>query len=85
MLNSSVAIRDVSGRFIRFQGSLVDISERLEIERRLREEQEFVRRLMACFPDIIVVLDTHGRYTFASPRVQEFLGYGSEEYIGEKS
>ena len=83
VLNSSVAIRDVSGRFIRFQGSLVDISERLEIERRLREEQEFVRRLIACFPDIIVVLDTHGRYTFASPRVQEFLGYGSEEYIGE--
>ena len=83
VLNSSVAIRDVSGRPIRFQGSLVDISERLEIERRLREEQEFVRRLIACFPDVIVVLDTEGRYTFASPRVREFLGYAPEEYVGE--
>ena len=81
-LNSCVAIRDASGRFIRFQGSLVDITERRNIERRLGEEQEFVRRLVACFPDIIVVLDNHGRYTFVSPRVEEFLGYTAEEYVG---
>ncbi|MGH9710882.1 MAG: two-component system sensor histidine kinase NtrB, partial [Candidatus Acidiferrales bacterium] len=67
---------------VRFQGSLVDITERRNIERRLREEQEFVRRLVACFPDIIVVLDKHGRYTFVSPRVEEFLGYTPDEYIG---
>jgi PAS domain S-box-containing protein len=82
VLNSSVAIRDATGQFIRFQGSLVDITERGQMERRLREEQEFVRRLVACFPDIIVVLDTHGRYTFVSPRVQEFLGYTPDEYLG---
>ena len=82
VLNSSVAIRNVSGEFVRFQGSLVDITERGQMERRLREEQEFVRRLVACFPDIIVVLDTNGRYTFVSPRVQEFLGYTSDEYLG---
>ena len=81
-LNSCVAIRDASGGFVRFQGSLVDITERRNIERRLGEEQEFVRRLVACFPDIIVVLDIHGRYTFVSPRVQEFLGYTPEEYVG---
>lgn len=82
VLNSSVAIRDVGGDFVRFQGSLVDITKRGQIERRLREEQEFVRRLVACFPDIIVVLDTDGRYTFVSPRVQEFLGYTPDEYLG---
>lgn len=81
-LNSCVAIRDASGGFVRFQGSLVDITERRNIERRLGEEQEFVRRLVACFPDIIVVLDNHGRYTFVSPRVEEFLGYTPAEYVG---
>jgi len=81
-LNSSVAIRNPSGEFVRFQGSLVDITERGQMERRLREEQEFVRRLVTCFPDIIVVLDTEGRYTFVSPRVQEFLGYTPNEYLG---
>lgn len=82
VLNSSVAIRDSSGEFVRFQGSFVDITERNEMERRLREEQEFVRRLVACFPDIIVVLDPNGRYTFVSPRVEEFLGYTPQEYLG---
>jgi PAS domain S-box-containing protein len=82
VLNSSVAIRDSAGEFVRFQGSLVDITERGRMERRLREEQEFVRRLVASFPDIIVVLDTSGRYTFVSPRVQEFLGYTPDDFIG---
>lgn len=81
-LNSSVAIRNSAGEFVRFQGSLVDVTERNEMERRLREEQEFVRRLVACFPDMIVVLDPGGRYTFVSPRVEEFLGYTPDEYLG---
>lgn len=82
VLNSCVAIRDATGEFVRFQGSLEDITERGLMERRLREEQEFVRRLVACFPDIIVVLDTSGRYTFVSPRVQEFLGYTPDDFLG---
>lgn len=80
--NSSVAIRDAKGEFVRFQGSLVDITDREQMEKRLREEQEFVRRLIASFPDVIAVLDTNGRYTFVSPRVQETLGYTPEEFIG---
>lgn len=82
--NSSVAIRNAKGEFVRFQGSLTDVTEREEMEKRLREEQEFVRRLVAAFPDIIAVLDTAGRYTFVSPRVQETLGYTPDEFIGMK-
>jgi PAS domain S-box-containing protein len=82
LLDSCVAIRDVSGGIARLQGSLVDVTERRQMERQLREEQEFVRRLVACFPDVIVVLDTQGRYTFVSPRIQELLGYTPEEFVG---
>ena len=82
--NSSVVIRNATGEFVRFQGSLTDVTEREEMEKRLREEQEFVRRLVAAFPDIIAVLDTTGRYTFVSPRVQETLGYTPDEFIGMK-
>ena len=39
------------------QGTLVDITERREIEKRLHQEQEFVRHLMASFPDMIAVFD----------------------------
>jgi PAS domain S-box-containing protein len=83
-LASGFAIRDASGRIARLQGTLVDVTERIEIERRLRHEQEFVRRLIASFPDVIGVLDRQGRYTYVSQRVEDVLGNPPQEYIGEE-
>jgi PAS domain S-box-containing protein len=81
-LASGFAIRDASGRVVQLQGTLVDITERLEIEKRLRNEQEFVRRLVASFPDLIGVFDSEGRYTYVSPRIHEIMGYPAESLIG---
>lgn len=88
-LDTSTAIRDAVGRVIRYQGTLVDITHRREIEKRLHQEQEFTRRMVECFPDSIGVLDAEGRYTYVSPRVREQLGFTPEElmgtYLGEHS
>ena len=81
-LNTSTVVRDTSGRVVRYQGALVDITERRAIEKRLHKEQEFARRLVDSFPDLIFVVDTNKRYTFASPRVKEVLGYEDTETIG---
>jgi PAS domain S-box-containing protein len=82
-LASGFAIRDSFGRIVRLQGTLVDITERREIEKRLHQEQDFVRHLIACFPDLIAVFDREGRFKFVSPRVQEILGAPPEEFIGQ--
>jgi PAS domain S-box-containing protein len=82
-LNSGFAIRDTFGRIVRLQGTLVDITERREIEKRLHREQEFVRRLIASFPDMIGVLDLEGQFTYISQRVQDVLGSPPEEFVGE--
>jgi PAS domain S-box-containing protein len=82
-LASGFAIRDTFGRIVRLQGTLVDITERREIEKRLHQEQEFVRHLIACFPDMIAVFDREGRFTFVSPRVKEILGASPEEFVGQ--
>ena len=76
-------MRDTFGRTIRMQGTLVDITERIEIEARLHQEQEFVRRLVASFPDVIAVMDLDGRLTFISPRIQEVLGHPAPDLIGK--
>lgn len=81
-LDTSTAIRDSLGRVTRYQGTLLDVTQRREMEKRLRTEQEFARRMIECFPDSIVVLDTEGRYTYASPRITEQLGYLPEELVG---
>ena len=79
---SAIAIRDHSGQLLRFQGTIVDVTDRVEIEKQLHREQEFTRRLIECFPDLIAVVDTEGRFTFASERAKDVLGVTAEEHIG---
>src|SRR5690348_14133872 len=81
-IHASALIRDTAGRVRRRQGPLVDITERRQIETRLQREQEFARRLVESFPDLVIALDRKGRYTFVSPRSKELLGFAPEELIG---
>jgi PAS domain S-box-containing protein len=78
-LNTAAAVRDNSGRVLRYQGALMDITERREMERLLHQQQEFARRLIDSFPDLILVLDTAAHYTFISPRCVDILGYELRE------
>ncbi len=82
-LDTSTAIRDTAGRVLRYQGTLVDITQRLEMEERLHQEQEFARRLVESFPDMIVVLDADGHYTYISARMMDQLGYEPAEILGK--
>ncbi|HVB86070.1 MAG TPA: PAS domain S-box protein [Candidatus Dormibacteraeota bacterium] len=61
-----------------------DVTEQHEIEGQLHREQEFVRRLVKCFPDMIAVLDREGRFTYLSQRAREMLGVSPQEYLGRK-
>jgi PAS domain S-box-containing protein len=83
-VHTAAAIHDAGGNFVRYQGTFVDVTEHREMERRLHREQEFARRLMDSFPDVVVVLDREGQYTFASPQVFNVLGYHPEELIGKR-
>ncbi|MGA2421068.1 MAG: PAS domain S-box protein [Candidatus Acidiferrum sp.] len=78
-LNTATAVRSPSGDVVRYQGSVMDITERRAMERRLHQQQEFARRLVDSFPDLILVVNAAGAYTFVSPRVREVLGYEIEE------
>jgi len=81
-LNTASAVRDTGGKIVRYQGALADITERRAMEKRLYQQQEFARRLVDSFPDLIFVVDAQRRYTFVSPKVEEVLGYNTEETLG---
>ena len=72
-----------AGRVIRYQGTLVDVTEKRAMERQLRRQEEFQRHLLESFPDLILVLDLKGQYTFVSARIAELLGYGPEHLMGK--
>ena len=84
LMESSRAVWDASGKLIRYQGTLVDITERRKLERQLLQQEEFRRRLLESFPDLILVVDLQERYTFVSSRVRDLLGYRSEDLLGKR-
>src|SRR5579862_2860891 len=83
-LESSRAVWDSSGKLIRYQGTLVDITERRKLERQVLQQEEFRRRLLEGFPDLILVVDVQERYTFVSERVRDLLGYAPDDLVGKK-
>jgi PAS domain S-box-containing protein len=83
-LDSSRAVWDSAGKLVRYQGTLIDITERRKLERQLQQQEEFRRRLLESFPDLILVIDLSERYTFVSSRVRDLLGREPEYLLGKK-
>lgn len=83
-LDSSRAVWDAAGNIIRYQGTLVDVTEKRAMERQLAQQEEFRRQLLESFPDLILVVDLEGRYTFVSSRVGDLLGCKPEDMLGKK-
>lgn len=83
-LGSARAIRDASGAFVRIQATLRDVTEQRLMEHELHKEREFGRRLIACFPDVIALLDSESRFTYVSESVRTVLGYPASHFIGQR-
>jgi PAS domain S-box-containing protein len=83
-LDTSRAVWGPEGKIIRYQGTLVDITERRAMEQALRQQEEFQRYLLESFPDLIFVIDLNERYSFASARLRDLLGYKPEDLVGKK-
>jgi PAS domain S-box-containing protein len=83
-LDTSRAVWDTAGKIIRYQGTLVDVTERREMEKALRRQEEFQRYLLESFPDLILVIDLGERYGFVSARIRDLLGYGPSDWVGKK-
>lgn len=83
-LDSSRAVWGSDGQIVRYQGTLVDVTETRSMERQLRQQEEFRRHLLESFPDLILVLDLEERYTFVNLRIRDLLGFGPEQFLGKR-
>jgi len=83
-LDTSRAVWDAGGKIIRYQGTLVDVTERRKMEKALQRQEEFQRYLLESFPDLILVIDLDERYSFVSARIRDLLGYKPEDLAGTK-
>lgn len=81
-VDTSTGVMD-AGRIVRYQGTLVDVTDKRAMEKQLRRQEEFQRHLLESFPDLILVLDLNERFTFVSARIEDLLGYGPEHFLGK--
>jgi PAS domain S-box-containing protein len=63
---------------------ITDITRRKEAENALARSELRFRSLVEAIPDWIWETDTEGRYTYASPRLKELLGYEPAEVLGKR-
>ena len=63
-------------------GSFMDITERKQVEEKLRDEEKRFRALAEQSSDIIVVVNRKGIITYENPAVEKCLGLKVEQRIG---
>jgi PAS domain S-box-containing protein len=80
--DESRLIRDANGTPLVWQGVMVDITERMETERRLREAQERLQALIDHMPAVVYVEspDNAPEKLWISPTVEPLFGYRAEEW-----
>jgi two-component system NtrC family sensor kinase len=83
-MDSARAVWDDAGQVVRYQGTLMDVTERRAMEQQIRQQEEFQRRMLESFPDLILVIDLEERYKFVSARIGDLLGYRPEDLLGRK-
>ncbi len=74
---------DDEGRPVRMAGTHMDITERKEMESKLRRERNFAESLIETAQAIVLVLDTEGRIVRFNPYMEAISGYRLEEVQGQ--
>lgn len=79
------AIYDQGGNLAAYQGSLEDISQRVEVEKALKLNEARFRALIESAQDMITVVDAEGVVRYNSPALEEVLGYTPQEHQGKNA
>ncbi len=77
--NVTRPVYDNEGNFLGRRGSSQEITERRQMEERLRESEEKYRTFVNNIPDIAWTADSEGHTIFLSPNVETINGYTPDE------
>lgn len=78
-----VVIRDSDGQPMKMAGTVLDVTERKQVETALRESEARVRSIFEQAVEGIVVIDETGRIENVNPALLTLLGYDEQELLGQ--
>jgi PAS domain S-box-containing protein len=76
------ALKDSAGKTLGFLEIARDITEKLALEKELRETKEYLENIVHSSADAIVTTDPKGRITFINRAMEEMVGAPREEILG---
>ena len=75
------ALREETGKIVRWYGTCTDIETLKEIEAKLREDERELRRITDLIPQAIVVQDSSGAPIYANQATLDYTGLTAEDVI----
>lgn len=75
------ALRDESGKIVRWYGTCTDIETLKQTEAKLREDERELRRITDLIPQAIVVQDPSGNPIYANQATLDYTGLTAEDVI----
>ncbi len=82
-LNSHILNTNMENSVV-IQGLISDITEKFELEQKLKESEERYRNLIESVPFSIVLIDRKGKLIYCNPAIEKMLGYSEDELIGNE-
>lgn len=80
---SASLVKEESGRAVGFRGTIRDVTERKQMEERMRRSEERYRTIIEDIEDAYFEVDLKGQFTFVNDSLCKNLGYTREELIGK--
>ena len=82
----AVLIRDADGNRLHWRGVLIDITDRVHVERELATSEARYRALVEGIPAVVyeMGLDDQRRTLYASPHIEALFGYTREEWLDQQ-
>ena len=81
-LDGVLSLLDGEGRRAAYSLHLIDLTEPLELQERLRAERTYTRAVIDTASSLIVVTDEHGTVIAANPATCRMTGFAAEELVG---
>jgi sigma-B regulation protein RsbU (phosphoserine phosphatase) len=77
------AVRDHKNRLLYYEGTVEDITQRREVEEKLRDSEALYQSLVETLPQNIFRKDLQERFTFANQQFCKVLGRSLDEIVGK--
>ena len=83
-LASASAIYDKDGTFLYSRTTLYDMTELKKVQDKLEESEAKYRALVEESSQMTFTTDAEGRFTYASNRLKQVIGYGDDDILGKQ-